>query len=158
MDLRDARGTAECHRSRQFVAEHSEYGSRPLLTAGGQSPEDGPPYQDGVRPEGQGPQNIGARSDASVDKDRGASPDRVDNLGEGASRCDRAVELTSSVVGDDHAGGAVLDRAPGVITPDESFDHDGEPAPLGRQRQVVERDRGIEGSGQRHEVGFRRIP
>ena len=40
----------------------------------------------------------------------GAPVDRVDHLGQGVGGGQRAVELAAAVVGDDDAGGAVLDR------------------------------------------------
>ncbi len=113
---RRARGSARAPRAA------SRGRGRALLAARGEAPEGGPADQHRVGAEGERDGDVDAAADAAVDQDRGPAVDRVDDLRQRVGGGQAAVELAAAVVGDDDAGGAVLDRQLGVLGGEQALD------------------------------------
>src|SRR5947209_12367776 len=96
VDLAHVDHTAQRHGPHELLDEQAQDVDGTLLAAVGQTPQDRPPDQDGIGPNGNGPQYVGARADATVDEDRAGAVNRFDNGGKGSGRGDDAIELAST--------------------------------------------------------------
>ena len=135
-------GRARCSRSSARASSISARRSSstrraPRLAARREAPERRPADEHRVGAERQGDRDVGAAADAAVDQHRGAAGDRVDDLRQGVGGGRRAVELAAAVVGDDDAGGAVLDRERRVLGGQDALDQDRQRALGGERREVA---------------------
>ena len=82
----------------------------PSSPAASDAPKMRAPDHDRARAKRQRLDDVDASAKAAVDQDRDSAADRFDHSGQRADRRDRAVELSSSMVGDDDSVGASVDR------------------------------------------------
>ena len=121
--VRGRGAAAEGERQLQLVAQQLEH-ALGALGAGDREPPDGRAAdEDRVGAESQGDGDVGAAADAAVDEDGGPACDRLDHLRQGVGAGQNAIELTAAVVGDDDAGGAVLDGERRVLGAQHALDH-----------------------------------
>jgi len=81
--------------------------------------------QDGIGTEGEGLEDVGAGADTRVEEDGQATLDGLDDLGEGIERSDRAIDLLTTVVGDNDTVAAVFECLEGIGSGKDTLQDDG---------------------------------
>ena len=133
----DTRVTPSSAMVRDHVVLQDVSGSlHPPLSARHEAVEVGPAHEGRPRAARNGGDDVGAGQDPAVDVDLGAVPDRVDHLWQHLQGCGGAVQLASSVVGDDHRIGAGRDDGAGVVDRLDALD-DQRAVPGGPQPRQV---------------------
>ena len=128
----------------ELGAQQLEHPPRALLAADREAPEGRAADQDRVGAEGEGDRDVDAAPDAAVDEHRAAAGDGLDRLLEDVGGGGDAVELAPAVVGDDDAGGAVLDRQRRVLAGVDPLDQDRQPALGGERLEVGPAEAGVD--------------
>ena len=111
--------------------------STPSRAAEGEPVQRRPADEHGASSERERHHDVGSAPNATVEVHLGAVADGVDDLGQRLERRDRAVELTTAVVRDDDAGGAVLAGEDRVLGGDEALHEHGHLPALAELGDVV---------------------
>src|SRR5207248_1819204 len=72
----------------------------------------------------EGLERVGAAADAAIQQYRHFSGDGFEHVGQRFERGDGAIDLAATVVRDEDAVDAVVERARGVVTTDDAFEND----------------------------------
>ena len=106
------RAARQRHGQIELLAQHFQNRRDPGFPTDGQPPKDGTPNQDGPRAVSERFEHVGPSPDAPVHVNFNRASHRVDDFRQRGYGRRRRVQLPSTVVGHDDAGGAVVDSPP----------------------------------------------
>src|SRR5579885_1872883 len=111
----DSWATGEGHIKLEFVTQQLEDMAHAFRAVDGKPPQDRAAKQHCSRSQGQGFQNIGAATYATIQVDFAASVNRFNDFGQGFDARNSCIKLSPAVIGDNDAIDAMLNRQYSVL-------------------------------------------